>query len=528
MTSISIGVPSSNTIGGGPIDQGAQSANRYAFSVRCRSVTSLTFPHTFSDPDRRWIIGVVIGLLLLAFTCCGLGYIFFKKRRAREREREQTSSTSSEMRIVEKGQEPGMVYTSAPSSVIPSLPPATFAALPPAIPGAAAAPTDNRRDSRRVSRMSMANTRSTTPSSYLSSEFSEKSLFQYEPDPSIGIPVDYPIAIHVPPRVAKALAKRDAARNEQLGRELVGRERDMYQQPDPSSFTHTSEGSSTGNTDGHGVYFGLPPTGYNGSRAESSNAHSVGHNVYSDLHRWSAASSRLSGTIPIHEAFPLPPEPSSTPRSAAFRLDSMPAIAAMISGHPSDDHDQGRVNHPLPPLPPTPQHEGNPFMDVDVAVPSNSSTQLHNPFRAARASQGSLLTDESTNAGGGGSSQQSHIVGAVTATARVMPAARVVYSSASMSSDATIQGYNRSSDASMSPIVAMSPNTDLNPFGDQHAFPMRSQVADTGVVMTGADEGGHATGQHEESQIAYQGSIISTSSTPPTPSTPRTSHTFGR
>ena len=480
---------------------------------------------------------MVIGLLLLAFTCCGLGYIFFKKRRAREREREQTSSTSSEIRIVEKGQEPGMVHTLAPSSVNPSLPPATYAALPPAVPVAAAMPTDNRRDSRRVSRMSMANTRSTTPSSYLSSEFSEKSLFQYEPDPSIGIPVDYPIAIHVPPRVAKALAKRDAARNEQVARELVGRERGMYQQSGPSNFTHTSEGSSgTGNTDGHGLYFGLPPTGYNGSKAESSNAHSVGHNVYSDFNRWSAASSRLSGTIPIHEAFPLPPEPTTTPRSAAFRLDSMPVIVPMISDHPSDDHGQGRVNHPLPPLPPfpplppTPQQVANPFIDDNVAVPSGSSTQLHNPFRAGRASQGSLLTDESTNAGGGGSSQQSHIVGAVTATARVMPASRVVYSSASMSSDATIQGYNRTSDASMTPIAAMSPNTDLNPFGDQHAFPMRSQVADTGVVIRGADEGfdGHATGQHDESQIAYLGGTTSTSSTPPTPSTPRTSHTFGR
>ena len=524
MTGISIGVPSS-TIGGGPIDQDPQTANRYAFFVCC-SVTSLTCPHTFSAPDRRWIIGVVIGLLLLSFTCCGLGYIFFKKRRAREREREQTSTTSSEMHMVENGQEPGMVHTPAPSSIITSLPPVVYAALPPAVPAAAAVPTDNRRDSRRVSRMSMANTRSTTPSSYLSSEFSEKSLFQYEPDPSIGVPVDYPIAIHVPPRVAKALAKREAARNEQAGRELVGRERAMYQPPDPSNFTHNSEGSSgTGNTDGHGLYYGLPPTAYNGNKAESSNAHSVGHNVYSDLNRWSAASSRLSGTMPIHEAFPLPPEPSSTPRSAAFRLDSMPAIAAMISGHPSDDHGQGWPNHPLPPLPPTPQQD--PFLDDNVAVPSGSSTQLHNPFRAARASQGSLLTDESTNAGGGGSSQQSHIVGAVTATARVMPASRVVYSSASMSSDATIQGYNRTSDASMTPIAAVNPNTDLNPFGDQHASPMRSQVADTGVVLTGADEGGHATGQHDESQIAYQGCILSTSSTPPTPSTPRTSHTFG-
>ncbi len=497
-------------------------------SVWCRSVTSLTFPHIFSDPDRKWVIGLVIGLLLLSFTCCCLGYIFFKKRRAREREREQTSSTSSEMHIVEKGQEPGMMYTPGPYSILPSPPPVTFAALPPTIPVAAAAPTDSRRDSRRVSRMSMANTRPTTPSSYLSSEFSEKSLFQYEPDPSIGVPVDYPIAIHVPPRVAKALAKRDAARNEQSGRELIGRERAMFQPPDPSNFTHTSEGSSgTRNTDGHDLYFGLPPTGYNGNNAESSNAHSVGHNVYSDLNRWSAASSRLSGTIPIHEAFPLPPSPSSTPRSAAFRLDSMPAIATMISGHPSDDRGQEWVSHPLPPLPPTPQQEGDPFLDHHIAALSDSPTQLHNPFRAGRASQTSLITDESTNAGGGGSSQQSHIVGAVTATARVAPAARVVYSSASMSSDATIQPYYRSSDANMSPITAMNPNTDLNPFGDQHASPMRSQVADTGVVMTGVDEGvdGQATDQHDES---YQRSIISTSSSPQTPSTPRTARTFGR
>lgn len=433
------------------------------------------------------------------------------------------------MHIVEKGQDTGMAHTPTPYSILPSPPPVTFAALPPTFPvAAAAAPTDNRRDSRRVSRMSMANTRPTTPSSYLSSEFSEKSLFQYEPDPNIGVPVDYPIAIHVPPRVAKALAKRDAARNEQSGRELVGRERAMYHPPDPSNFTHTSEGSSgTGNTDGHGLYFGLPPTGYNGNNAESSNAHSAGHNVYSDLNRWSAASSHLSGTIPIHEAFPLPPEPS-TSRSAVFRVDSMPAIATRISGPPSEDRGQW-PSHPLPPppLPPAPRQQDDPFLDDNVAVLSSSSTQLHNPFRAGRASQASLITDESTNAGGGGSSQQSHIVGAVTATARVTPAARVIYSSASMSSDATIQPYHRNSDASMSPITATNPNTDLNPFGDQHAPPMRSQVADTGVVMTGADDA-HATGQHDESQTSYQRSIASTSSSPQTPSTPRTFRTFGR
>jgi len=200
----------------------------------------------------------------------------------------------------------------------------------------------------------------------------------------------------------------------------------------------------------------------------------------------------------------------------------------MISGHPSDDRGQEWVGHPLPPIPPTPQQEDDPFLDNNVALLSDSSTQLHNPFRAGRASQASLITDESTNAGGGGSSQQSHTVGAVTATARVAPAARVVYSSASMSSDATIQPYHRTSDASMSPITATNPNTD--PFGDQHASPMRSQVADTGVVMTGEDEGigGHATDQHDESPTSYQRSIISTSSSPQTPSTPRTARTFGR
>ena len=386
--------------------------------------------------------------------------------------------------------------------------------------------------------MSMANTRPTTPSSYLSSEFSDKSLFQYEPDPSIGVPVDYPIAIHVPPRVAKALAKRDAARlaNEQLERELAWKERAMYQQPGPSGITHTSEGSSgTRNTDGHGSYFGFPPTGYNGnsipggsSNAESSNAHSVGHDAYSDLNRWSAASSRLSGTIPIHSAFPLPPEPSPTPRSAVFRLESMPAIASVLSINPSDDRAQQRVSHARSPLHPIPQQEDNPFRDDNAAMSPDGSMRLHNPFRAGRASQGSLITDESTNAGGGGSSQDSHIVGAVTATARVTPAARVVYSAASISSDATILPYNRRSDASTTPTTAMNPNTDLNPFGDQHAFPMRSQIADTGVVMTDVDDGidGHATDQRDESQSAYQ--IISTSSAPQTPSTPGTARTFGR
>jgi hypothetical protein len=317
--------------------------------VWCGSVTSLTYHHGFSDPDRKWIIGLVIGLLLLLFTCCGLGYLFLRRRRAQKREREQTSSTSSGMRIVEKGQAPGMVHTPSQSPIIPSPPPVTFAALPPVVPVAAAAPTDSRRDSRRVSRMSMVNTRPTTPSSYLSSEFSEKSLFQYEPDPSIGVPVDYPIAIHVPPRVAKALAKRDAARNEQLGRELVGRERAMYHQPGTSRITHTSEASSgTHNTDGHGSYFELPPTGYSGnpipgesSKAESSNAHSVGHNVYSDWNRWSAASSRLSGTIPIHEAFPLPPDPPPHLRSTVFRLGSMPVIVPVLSSDPPDNRGQG-------------------------------------------------------------------------------------------------------------------------------------------------------------------------------------------
>lgn len=438
-----------------------------------------------------------------------------------------------------------MVHTLAPPPTIPLLPPVTLAALPPIppipppippIPAAAVAPMDNRRDSRRASRMSTANTRSTTPSSYFSSEFSEKSLFHYEPDPNVGVPVDYPIAIHVPPRVAKALAKRDAARlaSEQLERELE-RTRAMYLQPGPSRVTHASDGSSgTRNTDGHGSYFGLPPTGYNRNQipggsgtAESSNAPSVGHHdPYSDTNRWSGASSRLSGTIPVHESFPLPPEPSPTPRSATFRLDSMPAIASVLSGDPSDDRVQRRVSHPLPPIP---QQEDDPFRDSDAPVAPSDSTHFHNPFNAGRASQGSLTTDESTNAAGGGSSQGAHVVSAVTATARVTPAARVVYSTASSSSNGTILPDNRGSDASMAPTTAVGPNTDTNPFGDQHQLPMRSQVAYAGVVMTGEEEAidGHAADQHHGSQTASQGSFTTAPQPPSTPSTPSTTHTFG-
>jgi len=380
--------------------------------------------------------------------------------------------------------------------------------------------------------MSAATTRPTTPSSYFSSEFSEKSLFQYEPDPSIGIPVDYPIAIHVPPRVAKALAKRDATRlaNEQLERELAESEPAMYLQPGPSRVTNASDGSSGRNTDGHGhgAYFGLPPTGYNHSQfanmAESSNAHTIGHGAYSDLNhrnRWSAASSRLSGTMPIHEAFPLPPEPSSTPRSAVFRLGSMPGIASMLSSDSSVDRGQRRVSHPLPPIP---QQEDDPFRDNDASGAPSGSTQLHNPFNPGRASQGSMITDESTNTRGG-SSHETHVVGAVTATARVTPAARVVYSTASSSSNATILPYDRGSNASLVPPTATGSNTDPNPFADQHGFPMRSQVAYTGVVMTDVDEtvDEQAIEQHDESQSVYQ--RTPTSSTPETPSTPRT---FGR
>ena len=498
-------------------------------TIRCHSLLDIS-PH-FSEPDRKWIIGLVIGLLLLLFTCCGLGYIFFRKRRARDREREQTSTTSSEVHIVEKGQEPGMVHTLGQTPMVPPLPPITFASLPPTVPVAAAA-ADSRRDSRRISRLSAANTRPTTPSSYLSSEFSEKSLFQYEPDPSIGIPVDYPIAIHVPPRVAKALAKRDAARlaNEQLERELAERERAMYLQPGPSRVTNVSDVSSgTRNTDGHGSYFGVPPTGYNhnqfASVAGSSNAHTIGHGASSDLshrNRWSAASSRLSGTMPIHEAFPLPPEPSSTPRSAVFRLGSMAAIASVLSSDSSVDRGQRRVSHPLPPIP---QQEDDPFRDTDASVAPSGSTQLHNPFNAGRASQGSLITHESTNTGG--SSHEAHVVGAVTATARVTPAARVVYSTASSDSNTTILPYGRSSDANPGPLTATDSNADLNPFGDQHGFPMRSQVASTGVVTAGVDEAidDQATEQHDESQSAYQGGSTPTSTTSQTPSTPGT---FGR
>jgi len=376
--------------------------------------------------------------------------------------------------------------------------------------------------------MSMGNTRPATPSSYLSSEFSEKSLFQYEPDPSIGVPVDYPIAIHVPPRVAKALAKRDAARLANEQHELAESDRAMYLQPGPSRITHASGGSAgTRNTDGHGSYFGLPPTGYQMagemSMAESSNAHSIGHGAYSDLNRWSAASSRLSGTIPVHEAFPLPPEPTSTPRSAVFRLGSMAAVASMLSSDPSVDRPQRRVSQPLPPIP---QQEDDPFRD-DVAPAS--PMPLHNPFMARRASQGSLITDESTNTGGG-SSHESHIVGAVTATATVTPAARVVYSTVNTSSDVTILAYNRSSGASMTPATAAEPDTGSNPFGDEHGFPMRSQVAYTGVVMTNAGEDidEQATEQHDESQSVYQRSTTPASSTPQTPSTPSTARTFGR
>jgi hypothetical protein len=424
-----------------------------------------------------------------------------------------------------------MVDTIEPILTMPPPPPVTLAALPPAFPVAAAAPADNRTDSRRVSRMSMGNTRPTTPSSYFSSEFSEKSLFHYEPDPNVGVPVDYPIAIHVPPRVAKALAKRDAARLANEQRELAEGESAMYLQPGPSRITHASGGSSgTPNTDGHGSYSGLPPAAYSRSQtygesntAESSNAVSAGHNdVYSDPYRWSAASSRFSGTMNIHEAFPLPPSPSSTPRSAVF----MPGIASGLSSNPSVHH-QRRVSQPLPPIP---QQEDDPFRDDDASVPLDNSTQLRNPFITNRASQGSLITDESTNAARSGLSHETHL-GAVTATARITPASRVVYSTASSSSNFTLQAYNRSSDArSITPTIAMGPNTDSNPFRDQYGLPMRSQVADTGIVMTGVDEitDRQATDQNDESQSADQRSVDSASPASQTPSTPRTGHTFGQ
>ena len=480
------------------------------------------------------MIGLVIGLLLPLCICCALGYIFLRKRHAREREREQTATiTSSEVHIAGKGQAPGVVYTLDPPLTIPPPPPVTLAALSPAVPVATAAPAGSR-SSRRVSRMSAANIRPTTPSSYFSSEFSEKSLFHYEPDPSIGIPVDYPIAIHVPPRVAKALAKRGAARltNEQFERELA--ERAMYLPPGPSRITYASEGSSgSRNTDGHGSNLGFLPTGYNGnqarresSMAESSNALSGGQpDVHSDPNRWSSASSRLFTSIPGHEVFPLPPEPS-TPRSAVFRPSAMPGIASVLSGDPSDDR-QRRISHPLPPIPQ--QQEDDTFQDNSASVVPDSSTQLHNPFNADRGRQGSMTTDESTNTAGGGLSQEAHL-GAVTATARATPAARVVYSTASSGSHATDLVYNRSSGGSMIPVTAMGPDTDSNPFDDQHGFPMRSQVAYIGVATTAVDEtiNGHTMDQHDGSQSASQQSVTSASSAPPSPGTHATHRTFGQ
>jgi hypothetical protein len=195
----------------------------------------------------------------------------------------------------------------------------------------------------------------------------------------------------------------------------------------------------------------------------------------------------------------------------------------MLSSDTSVDGGQRRVSHPLPPIP---QQEDDPFRDTNSSASHNGSTQLHNPFKAGRASQGSLITDESTNTGGG-SSHETHIVGAVTATARVTPAARVVYSSASEGSNATILAYDRSSDAGMVPPTVTGSNVDPNPFGDPQSFPMRSQVAYTGIVTTDVDEAvdGQATDQLDEAISAYQRSATPTSTTSQSPSTPRT---FGR
>lgn len=167
---------------------------------------------------------------------------------------------------------------------------------------------------------------SAIPVPYNPSEVSEDQSAHFRhftPDPAVGVPVPYPLAIHVPPRVAQALAERETLWNKE----------DLAKSYNPddlptsaltrSNTMRTDESSAVPSSDVHvGVYY-TPSPRLSNFVASNSTVGSPGYTPAADPF---AARSNVTQNRPVlpHELDnrPLPPLPALRRSSTANPFDS--------------------------------------------------------------------------------------------------------------------------------------------------------------------------------------------------------------
>jgi hypothetical protein len=375
---------------------------------------------SFSAP-KALIIGLVVSLILLTAICAVAAFLLFRRvRRRRQREREQTSTRDTAPIIDISDKQPmisDVVSEKAESSITV---PAAAAAAAIATDRASSHRTSHRsrpsrssRISRAFSATSQAFMRARTPGGssaipvpYDPSEISEDASahFTFFPqDEEIGVPVPYPLALHVPARVAKAMEERDERwkeyeqtngggtghRRPTSSMTVPGSPDDFLYYSDPtrpdvllrrSSTSRRSTRASTLSSidDGGTTTSGGYGTHYN----PSSNRSDVGKAPAADVDD----DDRMTedGRLSVVAEFPTPPSPSSKRLAEDGTMTPTPALySRSITGNNNVvyamPHTLRRFSR-SPPLPPVP-HSPNPTNSSNSNSPSpERNTTLENPF----------------------------------------------------------------------------------------------------------------------------------------------------
>ena len=243
----------STSIPGGPA-VGTVDQPRSVLSIECSSSTLIS---PFDSSNKSMVIGLAVGLVLLVLLGCCAAAFFIRRSRKRRREREQISTTDDTAPWIWKREGKS------------------------AVPAAASTEENEKEESRDTSidrRTSFApsafsHVRARTPGGspaipvpYEPSEISDdmSTHFTLLPqDHHIGVPVPFPLALHVPSRVAHAMSERDERwRQYELQRQLAGKADDLSEtstiprppsrMPQRRSTLRSVTSSGTGPSDAYG------------------------------------------------------------------------------------------------------------------------------------------------------------------------------------------------------------------------------------------------------------------------------------
>ena len=405
----------------------------------------------------------MIGLILLVALCALTVFFVMRRRRKQKREKEQTQTADDTWLVKTEEKEPAMVYEDEKrvSAPVSTTDPSISIAARTSRTSRFSKNSKTSRGSRPLSdqsyvTMMRARTPGGTPAipiPYNPSEYSDdvSAHFTYFPqDDSVGVPVPYPLALHVPARVAQAMAERDekwlAYEQQRGGRRrssLLSYDTDATRPDLPRRSTLQSipdtidtDTSSIMERDTNGAYT------VRQTKTQSSILDSSRSNMVNDGHD------------------PSPHDVASSSAAPATAIRRLPPL-------------------PIPTTPPVVEQDENPFAtEQDVHMVSTAS-----PSRFVERD----LSDDGTESG----TVVQH--GNITGVMRASPAALVSrFSAASVADEADFAPV--ASTSTGPGTMGFAPRNYRNPFADAYmAQPRSSGVARTVRESTVSDATGRSS-----------------------------------